>query len=119
LVANLDELVGAVLGQDAEVLDEVRPISAIGLVGAARGSSVEFALGLIAVVNVFVGIVNLVPLYPLDGGHFAVALYEKVRGRSADVRRLLPVAVAVFLFLATVGLLGIYFDIVDPLRLRK
>jgi RIP metalloprotease RseP len=119
LAANLDELVGAVLGQDAEVLDEVRPISAIGLVGAARGNSVEFALGLIAVVNVFVGIVNLVPLYPLDGGHFAVALYEKVRGRSADVRRLLPVAVGVFLFLATVGVLGIYFDIVDPLRLRK
>jgi membrane-associated protease RseP (regulator of RpoE activity) len=67
---------------------------------------------------VFVGTLNVIPLYPLDGGHFAVALYEKIRGREADVRKLLPVAAVVFVFIMMLGLLGIYFDIVDPLPVR-
>ena len=46
-----------------------------------------------------------------------MALYEKVRGRQADVRRLLPIAAAVFVFIMAIGLLGIYFDIVDPIPL--
>ena len=61
----------------------------------------------------------VIPLYPLDGGHFAVALYEKIRGREADVRRLLPIAAAVFVFILAIGVLGIYFDIVDPIQLPR
>ena len=94
---------------------QVRPISPIGLTRVA--SSVEIALVLLAWVNVFVGVLNVVPLYPLDGGHFAVALYEKVRGRPADVRKLLPVAAAVFAFIVLLGILGFYFDIVSPIEL--
>jgi RIP metalloprotease RseP len=118
LVANFDDLIGAVFGQDdSGVLDEVRPISPIGLVRIA--GPIEQSLQLLAFVNVFVGVLNFVPLYPLDGGHFAVALYEKIRGRTADVRRLLPVAAAVFMFIVLLGLLGFYFDIVDPLELPE
>ena len=73
--------------------DEAAIFSAIGLTRVA--STVEVALALLALVNVFVGVLNVIPLYPLDGGHFAVALYERIRGRSADVRKLLPVAAAV------------------------
>ena len=72
---------------------------------------------LLALVNVFVGILNFVPLYPLDGGHFSVALYEKIRGRVPDVRRLMPVAAVVVVFLITVGLMGVYLDLFKPLRL--
>ena len=97
------------------VLDEVRPISAIGLTRVA--TDFQTAIFLLALVNVFVGLLNVVPLYPLDGGHFAVALYEKVRGRHADVRRLLPVAAAVFAFIVVLGILGFYFDIVRPIEL--
>jgi predicted exporter len=46
-----------------------------------------------------------------------VALYEKVRGRRADVRKLMPVAAAVVAFLVVIGLLGIYLDIFHPLDL--
>ena len=74
---------------------------------------------MLAYVNVFVGTLNFIPLYPLDGGHFAVALYEKVRGRQADVRRLIPVAAAVFIFIMLLGVLGIYFDIVDPIPVPR
>jgi membrane-associated protease RseP (regulator of RpoE activity) len=110
-------LIGAAIGQDTAVLEEARPVSVIGLVRVSGG--LEFALFLMAYVNVFVGVLNVVPLYPLDGGHFAVALYEKIRGRQADVRRLLPIAAAVFVFILAIGVLGIYFDIVDPLPVPR
>ncbi len=115
LVVNFGSLLGATISPDEEVLNEVRPVSAIGLTRVA--DSVEIALRLLAWVNVFVGLLNVVPLYPLDGGHFAVALYEKVRGRPADVRKLLPVAAAVFAFIVLLGILGLYFDIVSPIEL--
>jgi membrane-associated protease RseP (regulator of RpoE activity) len=86
----------------------------IGLVRIA--GPLEQSLVLLAFVNIFVGVLNVVPLYPLDGGHFAVALYERLRGRPADVRKLMPVAAAVFIFVVMLGLLGIYLDIVNPLR---
>jgi membrane-associated protease RseP (regulator of RpoE activity) len=114
LVVNFGDLIGAVFANDADTLDEVRPVSPIGLVRIA--GPIELSLQLLAFVNVFVGVLNVVPLYPLDGGHFAVALYEKIRGREADVRRLLPIAAAVFVFIVLLGLLGFYFDIVDPLE---
>lgn len=117
MVRQAPELVGAAFGQDATVLEEARPVSVIGLVRVASG--LEFALFLMAYVNVFVGTLNFIPLYPLDGGHFAVALYEKIRGREADVRRLLPIAAAVFVFIMAIGVLGIYFDIVDPLPVSR
>jgi membrane-associated protease RseP (regulator of RpoE activity) len=68
-------------------------------------------------VNVFVGVLNFIPLYPFDGGHFAVALYEKVTRRTPDVTKLLPVAAVVIIFLITVGFLGIYLDIFKPIQL--
>jgi membrane-associated protease RseP (regulator of RpoE activity) len=118
LVTNFDDLLGAVIGRgDPDVLQQVRPVSPIGLVRIS--GPVEVSLQLLAFVNVFVGVLNFVPLYPLDGGHFSVALYEKVRGREADVRRLLPIAAAVFVFIVVLGLLGFYFDIVDPLQLPE
>jgi hypothetical protein len=40
-----------------------------------------------------------------------------MRGRPADVRKMVPVAAAVFAFIVLLGILGIYFDIVSPLEL--
>ena len=115
VVTNFGDLLGAALGDSEVPLD--RPISPIGLVRIS--GPVEVGIQLLAFVNVFVGVLNFVPLYPLDGGHFAVALYEKIRGRPADVRKLMPLAVAVFIFIVMLGLLGIYFDIVDPIQLPE
>ena len=115
MVTGLPNLLFAVAGDDDVALNEVRPITPIGL--ARLGGSLEGTLAILALVNVFVAIVNVIPLYPLDGGHFAVAVYEKVTGREPDVTKLTPVAAVVVLFLVTIGLVGLYLDIFRPLQL--
>lgn len=120
LVSGFGNLVTATLSGDTDRIDEARPASPIGLIriGAETGGfGIAFTLELVALVNVFVGLLNVIPMYPLDGGHFAVALYEKVRGRPADVRKLMPVAAAVVAFMVLLGLLAVYLDIAKPFRL--
>ena len=41
-------------------------------------------------INVFVGLFNLVPLLPFDGGHAAIATYERIRDRATAARRTAP-----------------------------
>lgn len=118
LVAGVPRLVGAVFGGNAESIGDSRPVSPIGLVGVAGALGPGYALQLVGYVAVFVGMLNAVPIYPLDGGHFAVAVYEKLRGRPADVRKLAPVAATVVAFLVLVGLLAIYLDIAHPFNLQ-
>lgn len=115
MITGFPDLLFAVVGENEEVLQEVRPITPIGL--ARIAGPLEATLAMLALVNVFVAIVNVIPLYPLDGGHFAVALYEKITGREPDVRKLTPVAAVVILFLVSIGLVGLYLDIFKPLQL--
>jgi membrane-associated protease RseP (regulator of RpoE activity) len=108
MVVGFPKLLVATFGGDDEILETVRPVSPIGLVKLA--GPVEGTLQLLALVNIFVGVLNFVPLYPLDGGHFAVALYEKITGRVPAMEKMMPVAAVVFLFLVSLGLMGLYFD---------
>ena len=67
---------------------------------------------------------NLVPLLPLDGGHVAIATYERIReGRSgrryfADLTKLLPLTYAVVVLLVGIFVSSLYLDIVSPIPLR-
>jgi membrane-associated protease RseP (regulator of RpoE activity) len=113
----------------------------IGVVGVGRISGeafaledfsamekVSFFLSLLAGVNLVLFLFNLLPIYPLDGGHIAGALYEKARATLArlrgrpdpgpfDIARLMPVAYVVAgLFLALSALLFVA-DIVNPITL--
>ena len=106
--------------------DRVRPISVIGL--AAIGSDLlrhgwVDGVVILAAVNMFVGIFNMVPLLPLDGGHVAIATYERVRSRKGrryfvDVAKLMPITYAVVLLLIFVGLAAMFLDIVNPVSLN-
>ena len=76
----------------------------------------------LATINVFVGLFNLIPLLPLDGGHIAVALYERIRSRKgiryhADASKLLPLTYAVVFALIFIGIAAVYLDIADPISL--
>jgi membrane-associated protease RseP (regulator of RpoE activity) len=71
-------------------------------------------------INVFIGVLNLLPMLPLDGGHVAIAVYERVRSRRgrpyhADVAKLMPVAYAFLLLLGFVVLSSFYLDIAHPI----
>lgn len=73
-------------------------------------------------INLFIGIFNMLPLPPLDGGHAAVAIYERLRSRRglryhADVAKLLPVTYAVVMGLVLLGATSLYLDIVNPVNL--
>ena len=93
------------------------------IVGATRISDDvgEYAgwagmLFLFASLNVSVGVFNMFPLLPLDGGHAAIATYERIRSRRgkryyADVNKLMPVAAACIALLAFMFLTGLYLDI--------
>lgn len=99
------------------------PGGAMGLVGAGRiagesveeGRSLEF-IGLIVTFTIFVGMMNLLPLPPLDGGHLAVLAWEKITGRKVDIRKLIPIAAAVIAFFVVLFVAVLYLDIVRPLE---
>jgi membrane-associated protease RseP (regulator of RpoE activity) len=84
---------------------------------------------IIASLNLFVGMFNLLPLLPLDGGHMAVAIADGVRNFLArrrgfskpapfDVEKLAPITMVVFIFMASLSLLLLTADIVNPIRLN-
>jgi membrane-associated protease RseP (regulator of RpoE activity) len=114
---TLTRLFGVFLG-NTDVPDEIRPVSPIG-VGNIGSQVDEFGwpafLILLASVNVMLATLNVLPLYPLDGGHFAVALYEKLTRRQANLRFLAPVAAVVIALVGFLGLVGIILDIVNPI----
>ena len=117
---NLGNLANAVVSDDDDSLDRVRPVSVIGITQFGAASSragLNVTLELIAYIAIFVGVLNAIPLFPFDGGHFAVALYEKVTGRPPDMRKVVPVGAAVFVFVVLIGILSVYLDIVRPLDL--
>ncbi|MEX1125365.1 MAG: M50 family metallopeptidase [Acidimicrobiia bacterium] len=108
----------AVFAGDTDIDENIRPVSPIGIVniGTQAPSSAAF-FGILAFVNVILATINLLPLFPLDGGHFAVAVYERLTGRVANVRRLAPVAAAVIAIFAFLGFVAIILDIVNPISL--
>lgn len=106
---------------------ETRPTTLVGVTAISddigRDQGIFGVLFLLAVLNVFVGVFNMFPLLPLDGGHAAIATYERIRemrmGRGqryyADVAKMMPFAMAVVTLLAFLFLSGLYLDITDPL----
>ena len=101
------------------------------VVAAKIGWQAKAALVLLIIisVNIFIGLLNLLPLLPLDGGHIAVVLYERVRAWLArlrgkpdpglvDMTKLIPVSLSVFVVLIGFSLLLILADLVNPITLQ-
>jgi membrane-associated protease RseP (regulator of RpoE activity) len=94
--------------------------SPCGIVCATQiaGRSEPFYLvNLIVGFTIFVGLMNLLPLPPLDGGHLAVLGYEAVTGRAVDLRKLIPVAAAVISFFIVLFVAVLYLDLARPIEL--
>ena len=117
------------------------PNSPMSVVGASRVAGevassgqidiidkVATLLTLLGVINLFVALFNFIPLLPLDGGHIAGALYEAVRRGwarlrrkpdpgYADVAQMLPIAYVAASILVVLGVLLVWTDIVNPIKL--
>lgn len=116
---------------DAEAeTGENRLLSLLGVfrigVDAGEGGGGWAALVLLfALINIFIGLFNLTPLLPFDGGHVAIAVYERIQEKRkhlsgrylADVARLLPLTYAVVGVLGLIFISTLYLDIRNPLTL--
>jgi membrane-associated protease RseP (regulator of RpoE activity) len=111
-----------ITNEDAPV--DNRPTTVVGMsqVGGSVGRNEGLAgvLRLLAYVNVFVGLFNMFPVLPFDGGHAAIATYERVRSRRgrapyrADVNKMVPLATAVMALLLFLFVTGLYLDVTRP-----
>lgn len=137
LPAKIPDLVRQTFGGEKRDVEGL-----VGVVGVARVSGetastdvltlrekVATFILIIASLNLFVGMFNLLPLLPLDGGHMAVAIADGVRNFQAkrrgmakpspfDVERLAPITMVVFLFMASLSLLLLTADIFNPIKLN-
>jgi membrane-associated protease RseP (regulator of RpoE activity) len=102
-----------------------RPLSILGVIqigSKVAQDGVGPLLELLVVINIFLGILNLVPLPPFDGGHAALAVYERLRsfgGRRyhADMTKLLPLVYVVVFGVLMLGAVTLYLDAVNPVQL--
>ena len=114
----------------------------VGVVGVSRLSGEVLAsqetfgykllvfLMMVASLNVFVGLFNLLPLLPLDGGHIAVLAFEQARDRirrifgyrgalqRVDLTKLMPLTYGVVVLFAGLTLWILGADIVNPIRFQ-
>jgi RIP metalloprotease RseP len=94
------------------------PVGIVRLLHQAGQSGAATVLWLIAVINLSLGIFNLLPFFPLDGGHVVVALYEGVRSRGrrryhADVAKLLPLFYLGLGLVVFLGASALFLDLRD------
>jgi membrane-associated protease RseP (regulator of RpoE activity) len=101
-------------------VDVERPRSVIGIVSIGDRivqGDIWTLLFLVATINLFLALFNLIPLLPFDGGHAVIACYEviasRVKGRrvQVDYRRLVPVTAMVLAVLLAVGVSTMFLDI--------
>jgi membrane-associated protease RseP (regulator of RpoE activity) len=120
---NPDSGSGSSGGSGSSSDDNDRVISIIGVVQLGSQdveNRAAFLLALFFSLNMFIGIFNMLPLLPLDGGHAAMAIYERIRSRPgrayhADFAKLLPLTYVVVMGLVVLGVTAMYLDIVDPI----
>jgi membrane-associated protease RseP (regulator of RpoE activity) len=112
--------------------DPETPISVVGA-SIIGGDTVNHGLWVafwffLAQLNFILGAINLVPLLPFDGGHIAIALYEKIRNMIRSARgmvaaapvnylKLMPATYVVLVLLVGYMLLTVTADVVNPIRL--
>ena len=137
LPSKIPDLINQTFGNQ-----ERDPEGLVGVVGVARVSGetadtkalttrekIATFILIIESLNLFVGMFNLLPLLPLDGGHMAVAIADGVRNFWAkrrglakpspfDVEKLAPITMVVFIFMAGLSLLLLTADIFNPIRLN-
>ena len=112
--------------------DPQTPMSVVGA-SIVGGDTVDHGLWVafwffLAQLNLILGAINLLPLLPFDGGHIAIAVFEKIRNLIRSARgmvaaapvnylKLMPATYVVLVFVVGYMLLTVTADLVNPIRL--
>ena len=119
IFTSVDDIFTALGGSGEREITEEQPV---GLVGAARltgqatsAGAIESLVSFLGYFIVFVGVINLAPLPPLDGGHLLILGLEKLTRRSIDPKKVLPFAGVVLGFLAMLTFALLFLDLARPL----
>jgi len=131
-VAKIPTKIGALVHSiGGGVRDPETPISVVGasIIGGdafEHGYFMAFWFFL-AQLNFVLGAINLVPLLPFDGGHIAIALFEKIRNMIRKARgmvaaapvnylRLMPATYVILVVVIGYMALTVTADFVNPIR---
>ncbi len=118
----VDTITGANEGQPEEDQRFISPVGFGRVANQAVNSGWVSTFVLLILINVFVGLFNLVPLLPFDGGHIAIATYEAIASRIrrrkivVDVNKLVPLTVVVIGVLGFIFLSSLFLDITRPVE---
>ncbi|MCV7279555.1 site-2 protease family protein [Mycolicibacterium flavescens] len=114
--------------------EERDPETPISVVGASiiGGDAVDHGLWVafwffLAQLNFVLGAVNLVPLLPFDGGHIAIAFYEKIRNMFRSARgmvaagpvnylKLMPATYVILVVVVGYMAVTVTADFINPIR---
>lgn len=118
---GIGKVFGPLFGEEQR--DPTGPVSVIGISQAVGQASSDdgwmrilYSFGF---ATVFIGLINLVPLPPFDGGHLLLVGLEKLRGgRPVDARKVVPVSVAVITLLVLFVGATMILDITEPINLN-
>ncbi|MEV0625066.1 M50 family metallopeptidase [Nonomuraea wenchangensis] len=153
VVGYMGELTGRVAGSLLNLPDKMvgvwhaafsgekrDPEGPVGVVGAGRmggeilasdltnEKKIAIFVNLLAGFNLAIGMFNLIPLLPLDGGHIAGGIWEGIKRAYAkimrrpepkyvDIAKVLPLTYAIALVMMVMAGLLVYADLVNPLTL--
>ena len=104
LTGMLDYLYGMVVGQKEVAFSG--PVGVARMAGTMAEQGVTMLMRFIAVLSLNLGIINLLPLPALDGGHFVILLIEALTGYRPSknvIRNIQRVGVALILVLLVVA----------------
>jgi membrane-associated protease RseP (regulator of RpoE activity) len=121
--SNLFHQVSTPAAAKSTVSQTTRPVSIVEVVrlaDQAAQSNVPALFTILITLNIFVGLMNMLPMLPLDGGYVAIATYERLRRRGtalyhADINKLAPVIYAFVSVLLVLFACTLYLDIAYPI----
>ena len=107
----------ATLEPPARLIDPEQRKEISGVVGSYEATRQTFeldttrAIRILALISLSLGVINLFPFLPLDGGHIFWALAEKVRGRPIPFSILERASVVGIMLVAILFVIGLTNDI--------
>jgi RIP metalloprotease RseP len=122
VVSRFDTATSAKAASQADA-NGTRAQSIVGIVNTgdqAAQAGIGTLLQFLAIISIFLGVLNMFPLLPLDGGHVVIAIYERIRTRRgrpmyhADVAKMMPFTYVLLAFLAVLVVTALVADLAHP-----